>query len=213
MDLAGHHRQDRLLELHLGRSLHPRGDRQKRCRAWILWNHSRRVRRSQLFHTLALSLAFAYLFFGPATWVCSALATIFGMLAIERTARCVGLAGLGIIPRTLVVAVAIAAAPILPILSTGMEHCMHIWAVAGLLSALMASSAGRPVRMGIVFLWAVLAAGSRYESMFFLPGLMILLTLSRRWQALVELAGGMGAVAIGFGLYSTAHGGFFSLTP
>ncbi|RYD80441.1 MAG: hypothetical protein EOP84_12025 [Verrucomicrobiaceae bacterium] len=113
------------------------------------------------------------------------------------------------IPRTLVVAVAMAAAPILPILSTGMEHCMHIWALAGLFSALMAISAGKPVRPGIIFFWAAMAAGSRYESMFFLPVLMIWLTLSQRWRALFELAGGMAAVVIGFGIYSTLHGGFF----
>lgn len=156
-----------------------------------------------------LSLAVAYLIFGPAAWVCGALATIFGMLAIERAAKCAELSGMSAIPRTLVVAVAMAAAPILPILSTGMEHCMHIWALAGLFSALMALSAGKTVRPGIIFFWAAMAAGSRYESMFFLPVLMIWLTLSKRWRALFELAGGMGAVVIGFGIYATLHGGFF----
>jgi hypothetical protein len=156
-----------------------------------------------------LSLAVAYLFFGPAAWVCGALATLFGMLAIERTARCMELAGLKPISRTVVTAVAIAATPILPILSTGMEHCMHIWALAGLLASLMALSKGQPVRPGVVFLWAFFAAGSRYESLFFLPGLMIWLTLTRQWRALFELAGGMGALVAGFGIYSTLHGGFF----
>ena len=154
-------------------------------------------------------LAIAYLIFGPAAWVCGAIATIFGMLAIERCSKCVELSGMSAIPRTVVVAVAMAAAPILPILSTGMEHCMHIWALAGLFSALMALSAGKPVRPGIIFFWAAMAAGARYESLFFLPVLMIWLTLSQRWRALFELAGGMGAVVIGFGIYSTLHGGFF----
>jgi hypothetical protein len=156
-----------------------------------------------------LSLGVAYLFFGPAAWVCGAMATIFGMLAIERTTKCMELAGMNPISRTIVTTVAIAAAPILPILSTGMEHCMHIWALTGLLSALMALSKGQPVRPGVVFVWAFLAAGSRYESLFFLPGLMIWLTLTRRWRALFELAGGMGTLVVGFGIYSTLHGGFF----
>lgn len=152
----------------------------------------------------------AVIFFvtGAQSWVPAALATLFGALAVERCNVLLKRMGSGPVTRTTVILMAIAFAPLLPIISTGMEHTLHAWALVGLFGSLLAASGDEGQRPGVIFLWAALAAGSRYESLFALPPLLIWLALRRKWLTATGLAAGMALPVLAFAAYSLAHGGY-----
>jgi hypothetical protein len=60
------------------------------------------------------------------------LATLFGALALERSNALLKMIGIGAVARLVVGIMALAYAPLLPIVSTGMEHTLHAWTMVGL---------------------------------------------------------------------------------
>ncbi|MEI6177194.1 MAG: hypothetical protein WCS43_09900 [Verrucomicrobiota bacterium] len=89
-----------------------------------------------------------------------------------------------------------------------MEHTLHAWAMVGLFAYLVRFLMGDKTRPGLIFLWALMAVGARYESLFALPPLLIWLALRGKWSTVFELAGGMALPVMGFAAYSLAHGGY-----
>ncbi len=156
--------------------------------------------------TLLLALVFTMT--GPAPWLPAVLATLFGALAIERSNALLRQIGIGSLARAVVILIALLCAPILPILSTGLEHPFHVWALLGLFAALPGFSGKQRVSLSVVFVWALLAAGARYESLFALPPLLIFLALRRQWATAFAMASGMAIPVLAFATYSLAHGGF-----
>lgn len=103
----------------------------------------------------------------------------------------------------------------LPILTfTGMEHTLQIAATllfAGY-AARFVGAASREVRgrqFAILISIALLCTLIRYESLFLVAAVCLLLLLSKRWLAAIVLAIVAWIPAAGFGLYSRAHGWFF----
>lgn len=156
--------------------------------------------------SLLLALVFAVI--GIHSWIPAVLATLFGALIIGHSNSLLKGIDTGPVARVVVVILAVAYAPLLPILSTGMEHTFHAWALLGLFTSLIAVSRETRRNPGSVFVWAVLAAGARYESLFALPPLLIWLALRRKWSVALELAGGMALPVLGFAAYSVTHGGY-----
>ena len=152
-------------------------------------------------------LAIMFLVTGPQAWVMALLATLFGALTIERTNSLMKSLDVGAAERVIVVVAALAYAPMLPIISTGMEHTLHTWTMVGLFVCLVGVSRGT-TRPGVLFVWAALAAGARYESLFVLPPLLIWLALRRKWRCAFELGIGMAVPVMGFAIYSLLHGGY-----
>jgi len=161
---------------------------------------------SSILWTLMMALVFAVT--GAHAWIAGALGTLFGALAIERANHLLKETGVGAITRAVMILLAVAYAPFLPIISTGMEHSFHIWTMLGLFACLMDLSNGRKTWPGMLFLWAALAAGARYESLFALPPLMIWLFFRKKWATILELGGGMALPVLGFAAYSLYHGGY-----
>ncbi|MES2924322.1 MAG: hypothetical protein V4819_22415 [Verrucomicrobiota bacterium] len=154
-----------------------------------------------------LMLGVIFFVTGPQSWIAAALATLFGGLTVERSNSLLKSVGVGPVVRVVVVAMALAYAPILPIVSTGMEHTFQAWALLGLFCCLIDISRGLK-KPGQIFLWALLAAGARYESLFALPPLLVWLALRRKWSSAFELGLGMAVPVLGFALYSVLHGGY-----
>jgi len=156
--------------------------------------------------TLILALGFAIA--GFQAWVPGILATVFGALAIERAHACLKTLGLGPMTRSFVVCLAMIYAPVLPVLSTGMEHLLHIWTMLGLFNALLRAVPEAPKRPFAIFIWAILAAGARYESLFILPPLLLWLAWRRNWRTAFALGGGMSVPVLAFAACSMSHGGY-----
>ncbi|MDP3851191.1 MAG: hypothetical protein Q8Q59_11850 [Luteolibacter sp.] len=155
-----------------------------------------------------LLLALVFLVTGPQPWTFALLATLFGALTIERSNSLLKAVGVAQAGRVMVCILAMAYAPTLPIISTGMEHTFHAWTMVGLFGSLVAVSRNASKNPGAIFLWALLAGGARYESLFALPPLLIWLAWHRRWRFAFALGAGMTLPAITFAAYSLAHGGF-----
>ncbi|MES2921847.1 MAG: hypothetical protein V4819_09880 [Verrucomicrobiota bacterium] len=152
-------------------------------------------------------LAIVFLVTGPQTWVMAGMATLFGALTIERANALMKSLRVGPVERVIVILAALIYAPMLPIISTGMEHTLHTWTMMGLFACLVGVSRG-VTKPGVLFMWAVLAAGARYESLFVLPPLLIWLALRRKWRSAIELGIGMAVPVVGFAIYSVLHGGY-----
>lgn len=153
-------------------------------------------------------LAVIFLVTGPLPWIPAVLATLCGGLIVGRAHFLMKDAGAGPASRLVVILMAMAYAPLLPIISTGMEHTMHAWAILGLFCALVTASDGTKRRPGMVFLWAAMAAGVRYESLFALPPLLLWLAWQRKWKVAFELGCGMALPVLVFAVYSLSHGGY-----
>ncbi len=159
--------------------------------------------------SLLWSVLMGVIFFvtGPQLWIPGLLATLFGALTVERCNSLLKSLGVGPLTRFVVVVVALAYAPVLPILSTGMEHMLHAWTIVGLFACLLKFSRSE-TNLVWLFIWAALAAGARYESLFALPPIMIWLALRGKWGGVFALGFGMALPVVGFGIYSILHGGY-----
>jgi hypothetical protein len=156
--------------------------------------------------TLLMALVFSVT--GPVAWMPAVLGTLFGALAIERANSLLRTLGIGSVTRVVVILMTLACAPVLPILSTGMEHTLHAWTMVGLFASLLGFFQKEGGSLGAVFVWAMLAAGARYESLFALPPLLIFLAVRRRWAAAFALGCGMTLPVLAFAIFSVAQGGF-----
>lgn len=153
-------------------------------------------------------LALVFLVTGPEPWIPAVLATLFGALTLERANALLKLIGIGSVARMVVGIMIVAYAPLLPIVSTGMEHTLHAWTMVGLFTSLIRFSREPGMKPGAVFIWAMLAAGARYESLFALPPLLFWLALRRNWTAAFALGTGMALPGVAFAAYSMSHGGY-----
>ncbi|MES2921846.1 MAG: hypothetical protein V4819_09875 [Verrucomicrobiota bacterium] len=160
---------------------------------------------SSLLWTFLMAAAFVVT--GAQAWVPAIMATLFGALVVERCNSLLKKIGVAPIERLVVVVMALAYAPVLAIISTGMEHTLHAWLILCLISSLVEISQGKAVRPGTIFLWAALAAGARYESLFLLPPLLLWLAYRGKWKTAFELGFGMALPVVGFAAYSLTHGG------
>ena len=153
-------------------------------------------------------LATAFLATGIHAWLPALLATLFGVLAIERSNLLLKRIGIGPWLRLVMVLMAMAYAPVLPIVSTGMEHTFHAWSVMGLFALLVREAAGKSANPWVILIWGTLAAGGRYESLFLLPPLLIRLALRKKWIHVAALTAGMFLPVVAFAACSLAHGGY-----
>lgn len=158
--------------------------------------------------TLLLALCFMPL--GPQVWIFALMVTVFGALLLERMNALMMVAGVPGAARLVIGLLALIYAPIGPVLSTGMEHTMHAWALVGLLVSLAKMpEKNQTIRdLGGLFLWAAAAAGARYESLFLLPGVCLWLVGVRQWKTLATVMSGMAFPVLLYAAYSLSHGGF-----
>ena len=160
---------------------------------------------SSILWTLLLTAIYAV---AGQAWIPGILSILFGALTIERANEFLRTIGTGPLTRVIVLSIAMAWAPILPILSTGMEHTLHAWTIVGLFAAFAKIASSGKSRSIEIFIWAVLAAGARYESLFALPPMLIWLAMQRKWRCAFSLGFGMSIPVLGFAAYSMANGGY-----
>ncbi len=106
--------------------------------------------------------------------------------------------------------------PLTVIVSTGMEHTVHVLLVLRFLLAVMKGlddtvHKGRIPSRSLISIcaWGALATGVRYETCFLLIPALGLLALQRQWRCCLFLLVSASMPIVIFGLYSLAQGGFF----
>jgi len=106
--------------------------------------------------------------------------------------------------------------PLTVIVSTGMEHILHVFLVVNFLFAvtkgLTESSESNHVTAKTLLsmcAWGTLASGIRYETWFLVAPSIGLLAVHRQWRSCVCLIISASLPMLIFGFYSLSQGGFF----
>lgn len=163
-----------------------------------------------------LFLAGCYSLLGACDWIPGLInfsACLFILFVADKTWAAFGvelrlrvIAGLGLL----------LFCPLTVIVSTGMEHTVHVFLILLFLLSVMNRLAdtnhmcrGTSKSLISVCVWATLATGFRYETWFLVIPALGLLVLQRQWRCCFFLFISASMPILLFGLYSLAHGGFF----
>ncbi len=158
-----------------------------------------------------LLIALSYAVFGVHEAAPFILAGLAAILCVTTADRLAARAGLGPWPRVVVGLALVYLTPLCTLVSTGLEHGLHIlWVL--LLLGLTADTLAAPPRAGrTAALCAVsfLATGTRYESLFLIFPLALVMAAHRRFRpAILALASALAPVIL-YGIVSLAHGSEF----
>lgn len=163
-----------------------------------------------------LFLAGCYSLLGACNWL-PGLINFMACLAILFIANKTW-AAFGVGPRLRVIAglSLLLFCPLTVIVSTGMEHTVHVLLILLFLLSVMNGLAdttpnGRMASRSLISMcvWGALATGIRYETGFLVIPALGLLALQRQWRCCLCLFVSASLPIVLFGLYSLAHGGFF----
>jgi hypothetical protein len=106
--------------------------------------------------------------------------------------------------------------PLTVIVSTGMEHTLHVFLVLNFILAVMkglseSTESGRVTSKTLLSMcaWATLASGVRYETLFLVAPSIGLLSFQRQWRCSACLLISATFPMLLLGLYSLSQGGFF----
>ncbi len=183
----------------------------------IVENHTWGINPGEFVSTsssplFTLTLAGLMLVFGQSEAIAWALAIAGGLLAVSMLCRRAQLSGYAAI---WVVVVALYAAFIIGLAElslTGMEHTLHmcaLMAVAATAEKVLRGQSRSLLHNWPLLLAVLISAGLRYETLFLLPPLTLLLWLTdhKRLAIAVGVAGIIPAVALG--VFQVAHGSPF----
>ena len=94
---------------------------------------------------------------------------------------------------------------------SGMEHILHVLAILSAVALINKISKGENKRLHIYLYYGLvsLLCLIRYESMFFITGIIIVLILNKKFKAAILTAICGFLPIVFFGLYSMANGGYF----
>lgn len=155
-------------------------------------------------------LAVSYRLLGVSAWMPGVLAALFAVAALYGTdvlARRLGVRAWGRFFAALSVAYF---SPLIPVVSTGMEHSMHAFFAITLVSATL-SFTQDPKRRKLVVLGIAgfLAVGARYESLFLVVPLAGMLVFMKQWRGASTLLATSTLPIIAYGVLSFSHGSYF----
>jgi hypothetical protein len=159
-----------------------------------------------------LTLAGMMALFGPSelyAWLLAISGGLFASYLFGRRAQAVGFgSGAVIIAGIYFVAVI----GLVELSISGMEHTWHmcaVMAVAGAAERILGRPAGSWRQGWILILLVLIAAGLRYETLFLLPPLCLMLW-SARWRTLAVIVGIVGLIpAVALGILQISQGGSF----
>ena len=158
--------------------------------------------------TVLLALTFRCV--GCHEWLPLVFSNAFAALALwivlEGWRRC----GLTVFAQVLCGIILSFVVPFITLANLGMEHALHAVCIAWLISSALRFVGGeKPCPLVALCVSAALATATRYETLFVVAALTILLLGDRRWRAAVAVALSSAAPVLIYGCFSLAHGGGF----
>lgn len=155
-----------------------------------------------------LLLAALFKLVGLQTWLPGACALLaaFGALFLANAIAIHG--GLGTRARLITCALIAYLTPLPSLVSTGMEHALHVFFVLLLLRAMLRSLAPSPPRADAAWLCAAsaLATATRYETLFIIAPCGLVLLMHKRWKPAFLMGLSAALPVLIYGLFSIAHG-------
>lgn len=147
---------------------------------------------------------------GVSDWMPGAWAALFALACLAAT-NALGLQfRLGGWQRLLVCAAVLFFTPLIPLASTGMEHTTHLFFVLALLHlAIRASESTDRRALVLLCLAGLLATATRYETLFLIAPLALVLLLQRGWTSAILVVASALLPVVAYGLCSVSHGSYF----
>ncbi len=155
-------------------------------------------------------LAVSYTLFGVSDWLPGVWATLFALAALYATDALARRLGAGLWGRLFAGLSVVYFAPLVPIISTGMEHTMHVFFGITLVGASVSFTLDpKSKRLAPVCIAGFLAVAARYESLFLVAPLALLLVFMKQWRGAVRLFVTAMLPVIVYGVFSLSHGAYF----
>lgn len=142
-------------------------------------------------------------------WAAAFWATCSGIFCLFAAGLLSRQFGLGMRAASVTCLAVLFLAPLVPLVSTGMEHALHAGEVL-LLLVYVARLVEAPTRQALLgaCLTAAVAGGTRYESLFLVGPLALVLAFHKRRQAAALLIASSLLVPVAYACYSVAHGSY-----
>jgi hypothetical protein len=150
--------------------------------------------------------------FGNSAWLPLGLNLIFGAsvpFAVDWTARRLGSPELGALRRMFLDVFVVVLCPLPTLAIIGMEHTLHVLVLTLFVAVASTYIADLKGRRWPLLLLAVLAVSTRYESLFAIGLVILLLAARRAWSSALALAVAAALPVVVFGIYAKAHGSYF----
>ncbi len=157
-----------------------------------------------------LLIAASYKLLGPSDWLPGMWAAVFALAGLYATDLLCRLIGLKPITRFIICCAVIYFTPLIPLVSTGMEHAMHLFFVLILIISTI-RYADFPSRSTVIplCLAGLLATATRYESLFLVAPIAFFLLIRRRWFGAPALVMSSFFPVIAYGVFSILNGSYF----
>jgi len=157
-----------------------------------------------------LLIAATYKLIGIKEWVPFAWAVLFGLASVILTLRICKTNRLTTGWSLVVCAAVLYFTPIIPVIFTGMEHCMHLFFVLLFLDILIRSLSNDERRFLVPLgTTAAACAAIRYESLFIAPAVAALLLARGRWRSMTVMGLAFSMPVLIYGIVSVSNGSFF----
>jgi hypothetical protein len=155
-------------------------------------------------------IAVSYGLAGIREWIPGVWALLFAIASLYMTDLICRRFGLAPIFRFIVCILVLYFTPLIALISTGMEHTMHLFFVL-LLFLYFVSLLESHIRrtLALVCLAALLATASRYETLFIVGPFTLILFCYRRFASGVLLLAAALVPVVLYGVFSFSNGGYF----
>jgi hypothetical protein len=157
-----------------------------------------------------LMLALAYRAVGASDWTPGILAALFALAALYSTDSLGRLLGVGVTGRSILCVAVVYFTPLVPIVSTGMEHAMHLFLAIVLVGATI-RFAMEPSARSLACACGVgmLAVATRYESLFLIGPLAVWLLCAKQIRGALLLGISAFLPVLAYGVVSMMNGSYF----
>lgn len=157
-----------------------------------------------------LFLAGSYRLLGVQDWIPGVGAALFALAAIFATDSLCRFLGLRWAGRLMACLSVVYLTPLVPLVSTGMEHALHVFlAMVFLERALRFKCAPEPGTLLPMCLAGSLAVAARYESLFLVAPFVFWFLCAKRWRGAVLLLAAAVLPVVAYGTVSMFYGSYF----
>lgn len=156
-----------------------------------------------------LLLAACYRLWGVSDWIPGILATLFALAALYSTDSLCRLLNVGVIGRSILCLAVVYFTPLVPVVSTGMEHAMHLFLAIVLIKTTIRFVL-YPGGRTLVYMCfgGFLAVAARYESLFLIAPLAFWLLCTKQWRGATMLVISSFLPVAAYGAFSVMNGSY-----
>lgn len=156
-----------------------------------------------------LLLAASYGLWGVSDWIPGILATLFALAALYSADSLCRLLSVGAIGRSIICLAVVYFTPLVPVVSTGMEHAMHLFLAIVFIRTTIRFALDPGGRTLVYMCFGgLLAVAARYESLFLVAPLAFWLLCTKQWRGATMLVISSFLPVVAYGVFSAMNGSY-----